>query len=71
MVLEGTGKAAEERRGAITCSGNVAGILKVLKVTLPSLQACLRCICLFCPLVRLPGQVCEPALPVCAKAISL
>lgn len=58
--LESTGKATEEPRGAVTCLGNVAGVLKVLKATLPSFQACLRCICLFCPLVRLPGQACEP-----------
>lgn len=71
VVLESTSKAAEEPRGAVTCLGNVAGILKVLNATLPSLQAHLRWICLFYPLVRLPGQVCESALSVCAKALSL
>lgn len=71
VVLESTGEAAKEPRGAITCLGNVEGILKVLKATLPSLQAHVRCICLLCPLVRLPGQACEPALPVCAKVLSL
>lgn len=60
MVLESRGKAAEEPRGAVTCLGNVAGILKVLKAAVPSLRARLGCINLFCPLVRLPGQACEP-----------
>lgn len=71
VVLESTGKAAEEPRGAITCLGNVSGVLKVLKATLPSLQAHLGCTCLFCPLVWLPGQACEPVLPVCQSHFSL